>query len=234
VGLDAEHRELVAVRAALAAVAAALMAAGAAAAECRLAMTIGMDVSASIDAREHALQRQGLAWALADPDVIDAFLALDGTAMLQVYEWSGRARQTVILDWTPIAGQADLVRAADLLRVAPRADHEFPTAVGAALVFAARQLERTPCAEGMVNLSGDGENNDGVQPRVVRHELGFAGVTINGLVVGGNLERLRRYYEEHVMHGRGSFVEVAISFEDFAEAMRRKLLRELGPVAAAS
>lgn len=220
-------------RRALAGLVAAMLAAGAAAAECRLAMTIGLDVSASIEGREHALQRQGLAAALVEPEVVDAFLAVEGVAMLQVYEWSGRARQTVILDWTPVARAADLVEAADLLRVAPRADREFPTAIGAALAFAAQQLERVPCAAGMVNISGDGENNDGVRPADVRRELGFAGVTINGLVVGGDLERLRRYYEAQVIHGPGSFVEVALSFDDFAEAMRRKLVRELGPVAAA-
>jgi hypothetical protein len=220
-------------RAALAGLAAALVAAGAAGAECRLAMTIGMDVSASIDEGEHALQRHGLALALVDEEVVAAFLAIDGFAMLQVYEWSGRARQTVILDWTPIAAETDLARAADAVRVAPRADREFPTAVGASLIFAWRQLERVACADRIVNLSGDGENNDGVPPRVVRDELGFEGATVNGLVVGGNLERLRRYYEEHVIHGPGSFVEVALAFEDFPEAMRRKLIRELGPVASA-
>jgi Ca-activated chloride channel homolog len=67
---------------------------------------------------------------------------------------------------------------------------------------------------------------------VAVREFGFDGVTINGLVVGGNVERLRRYYEDHVIHGPGAFVEVALDFDTFAEAMRRKLIRELGPVAS--
>lgn len=210
--------------------AAALGLAAAPAEACRLAMTIGMDVSASVDEREHALQREGLAQALVDPDVAAAFLAGDDAILLQIYEWSGRARQTVIVDWTRIEDESDLEAVAGMLLVVPRADREFPTAIGQALVFAARVLEQVDCPARIVNISGDGENNDGIHPQVAIREFGFDEVTVNGLVIGGNVERLRRYFEDNVIHGPGAFVEVALDFESFSAAMRRKLIRELGPV----
>jgi hypothetical protein len=219
-------------RAAAAAALACALAGGLAgpAAACRLAMTIGMDVSASIDDQEHALQREGLASALLDPEVAAAFLAGDDAISLQIYEWSGRARQTVIVGWTTIVGESDLEDVAALLRAMPRADREFPTALGQSLIFAGRSIGEVDCPESLVNISGDGENNDGIHPQVAIREFGFEQVTVNGLVVGGNLERLRRYFEDHVIHGPGAFVEAALDFEGFAEAMRRKLIRELGPV----
>lgn len=200
---------------------------------CRLAMTIGMDVSASIDENEHALQRQGLVTALLDVEVVDAFLAEPEPVALHIFEWSGRARQTVIQDWTLIAAAGDLEAVAKVLERVPRANREFPTALGQALIFASRALEAVECEARMVNISGDGENNDGIQPQVVLREYPFDEVVVNGLVVGGNVARLARYFEQHVVHGPGAFVEVAQDFENFAAAMRRKLIRELGPVAQA-
>jgi hypothetical protein len=208
----------------------AVTAAAGPAAACRLAMAIGMDVSASVDEREHALQREGMAAALLDPEVSAAFLAGD-VIVLRIYEWSGRARQTVIVDWTPIADEGDLAAVAGMLRTVPRVDREFPTALGQALIFASAEFEAVgECPERVVNISGDGENNDGMHPRVAIREFGFEGITVNGLVIGGNVERLRRYFEEHVIHGPDAFVEATLDFEGFADAMRRKLIRELGPV----
>jgi hypothetical protein len=55
-------------------------------------------------------------------------------------------------------------------------------------------------------------------------------VTINGLVVGTNMQTLARYYHEYVIQGEGAFVEAIGDYADYATAMRRKLLRELGVV----
>jgi Protein of unknown function (DUF1194) len=215
-------------RAALLALALSLAAGEAAA--CRLAMTIGMDVSASIDDREHALQREGLASALLDPEVAAAFLSGADPIELQIYEWSGRTRQTVIVAWTPIVDEGDLEGVAATLRAMPRADREFPTALGQSLLYAGAGFAAVDCPESVINISGDGENNDGIHPRVVVREIASETLRVNGLVVGGNVERLRRYFEENVIHGPGAFVETTLDFEGFAAAMRRKLIRELGPV----
>ncbi|MFC3117559.1 DUF1194 domain-containing protein [Jhaorihella thermophila] len=69
-GLDAQYRSLV-----IAGALAAGLAGTPPAAACRLALVLAMDVSSSVDAREDALQRRGLAAALIAPEVQAAFFS---------------------------------------------------------------------------------------------------------------------------------------------------------------
>ena len=233
----AEHRDLVTrVRPGLAALAAGALAgalAGAtpAAAACRLALSLGLDVSSSVDAREYRLQTEGLAAALTAPEVREAFLATPGSpVMLQIYEWSGWQQQVVRVPWTEIAGEADLAAIAGGLGAQRRSFEQYPTALGLALQFGGNGLAGQDCTKRTLDLSGDGTNNDGISPEVARRELAMPGITVNGLVIGANVETLGRYYQRFVIQGPGAFVEVAADYEDFERAMRRKLLRELGVI----
>ena len=221
-----EHRPLV--RAA--AVALALLVAAPAQAACRLALSLGLDVSSSVDAREYRLQTAGLAAALTAPEVMGAFLAVPGQpVMLQIFEWSGWQQQLVRQDWVTIAAEGDLVEVAAALSRQGRSFEQFPTALGFALIFGSRQLgERTDCAKRTLDISGDGTNNDGVSPEMARREYPMAGITVNGLVVGATVVTLSRYYQRFVIQGPGAFVEAADDYEDFERTMKRKLLRELG------
>ncbi len=219
-------------RAALAfATTAALLAGGAAEAEgCRLALSLAIDVSSSVDAREYRLMAEGLATALSTPVVRDAFLAVPGQPVkLQVFEWSGWQQQVVRQDWVTIETTADLDAVAERLRTGGRSFDQYPTALGFALLFGARALaERGECERRTLDVAGDGTNNDGVAPEVARRDYPMAGITINGLVVGANMVPLGRYYQQFVVQGPGAFVEAAQDYSDFGEAMQRKLLRELG------
>jgi hypothetical protein len=196
---------------------------------CRLALVLGLDVSSSVDAGEYMLQIDGLAAALTAPEVRAAFLAVPGQAVaLKVFEWSGRLRQVVQQDWAVIASAADLDRVAARLRTRPRSETSLPTALGSAMRYGGELLAEGPrCFRATLDISGDGMSNDGIGPTVARDSDQFAGVTINGLVVGRNGEVLRAYYRQFVIHGPGAFVEAAADFDDFEHAMRRKLVREL-------
>jgi hypothetical protein len=230
-GEHAEYRKLV--RGTLAALLVALVAAGGARAEgCRLALALGLDVSSSVDAREYRLQAEGLAAALTSPEVQEAFLSRpDAPVMLQIFEWSGWQQQLVRLDWTTLASEADLARIAAQLRGQTRSFEQYPTAVGFALLFGGRSLaQRQDCLQRTLDLSGDGTNNDGVSPEQARRDFPLGGMTVNGLVIGANVAALARYYQQFVIQGPGSFVEVADDYADFERAMRRKLLRELGVI----
>jgi hypothetical protein len=209
---------------------AVLAAAPAKAQGCRLALSLALDVSSSVDAAEYALQRDGLAAALMAPEVRSAFLAVPGQAVaLQVYEWSGRNQQVVRQQWTLIADEADLDRIAGVIATQARSYAQYPTALGFAMGFGARALaERPECRQHTLDVSGDGTNNDGFAPDVARREFPFRGITVNGLVIGANRDTLRRYFEQFVIQGPGAFVESAADYSDFERAMRRKLLRELG------
>lgn len=213
---------------------------GIAQAACRQALALGLDVSGSVDAAEYRLQLDGLATALNSPDVRNVlFTQPDAPVQLLVYEWSGPTDQTVILPWTPIATPDDLARITSVLRSQPRSAAAPTTAIGSAMLAGFAFLEeRAACWKRTLDLSGDGQTNTGPRPQDIDDSRTPAGVVVNGLVVGtGNqrgddernadVKELSSYYQSYVIRGPGSFVEVALGFEDYAAAMERKLLREL-------
>lgn len=205
-----------------------------AAAECRLALALALDVSSSVDAREDALQRGGTVAALMSPQVEAAFLASDQPVALAVYEWSGRHNQEILLDWRIIETRADLIAAAQVIARTARSQRDFPTAMGYALGFGANLLKRAPpCLRQVIDMAGDGQNNDGFPPSSAYREFPFEGVTVNGLVVNAaDFEGevgLIAFYKREVLHGPGAFLVIAEGFEDYERAMRIKLEQELAP-----
>ena len=200
----------------------------AATAQCRLALLLAMDVSASIDAGEYQLQRDGLARALDAPDIREAFLGGPGPVALAVYEWSGRNQQTVMIDWTLIDSAAALDRVVDRVSGARRSWKDFPTAIGYALGYAAKMFRDAPeCDRQVIDVSGDGTNNEGFMPDRAYAHFPLDGITVNGLVVEGVDADIIRFYQTEVLRGPGAFLEVAPNFERFEAAMARKLFREV-------
>jgi hypothetical protein len=130
-----------------------------------------------------------------------------------------------------ISGPDDLAAVAERLRSQRRSHARYPTALGLALRYGGRALrDRTDCARRTLDVSGDGTNNDGAAPELVKREVPLEGVTINGLVIGANKVTLGRYYQQFVIQGPGAFVEAVDDYADYEAAMRRKLLRELGVI----
>lgn len=211
-----------------------LTAAPVAAADCRLALTLAIDVSSSVDTGEDQLQRKGLAAALLAPEVQAALFASPAAVALSAFEWSGRTNQAVLLDWTLIRTPADLLSVAEVLASSPRSTDEFPTALGHAVSYGWRMLDRAPqCDFATIDVSGDGINNEGYRPTHAYRAFGFDAITVNGLAIltHGDHEDddLLIHYQTELRHGPGSFVEVAQGYADFERAMRRKLERELRP-----
>lgn len=203
-------------------------------AECRLALALALDVSSSVNSTEDALQRRGLAAALLAPEVEAAFFSSDQSVALAVYEWSGRFNQQLMLDWYLIETRDDLLNAATIIGRSVRSHDDYPTAIGYALGFGAGLLQRAPsCLDQIIDVSGDGQNNEGFPPRTAYAEFPFAGVTVNGLAVSVDeheaVANLSKYYRDEVLHGPGAFLQLAQGFDDYERAMRRKLERELRP-----
>ena len=191
-----------------------------------------MDVSSSVDAAEDQLQRAGVARALIDPAVEAAFFISPDPVSLFVFEWSGRYRQRVLLDWQTITTPEDLFRAAQAIGRSARMGDDFPTAMGYALGYASTQFARVPdCESRTIDLAGDGVNNEGFGPASAYAAFPFDGVTVNGLVVQTTDDEdaitLPAYFRSEVIRGPGAFTEIANGFADYENAMRRKLLREL-------
>lgn len=193
-----------------------------------MALQLGLDVSASVDPAEYRLQVDGLAAALIDPTVTEAFLNGPGPVALSIFEWSGRFQQEVVVDWTMITSEADLLTIAERIAGSPRGSQDFPTALGYALGFASTHFQSAPtCLFQTLDISGDGQNNDGFPPLAAYEHFDFDGITVNGLAIGGASREIEEYFAAEVIHGPGAFVEYASTHADFAETMRRKLEREL-------
>lgn len=195
---------------------------------CGLSLVLALDVSSSVDAEEFELQSGGLARALRDPEVKRSIIAAGGIQATAL-EWSGRYQQVPIAPWSLLAGEADISAFADRIEAHQRVYEEFPTALGYALGYAATQLSKAPldCARSVIDVSGDGVNNEGFGPALAYRNFDFSGVTVNGLVIEGADPDPVTYYESEVIRGPGAFVEVAADFGDYEAAMKRKLLREI-------
>jgi hypothetical protein len=219
--------------------AALLLLAAPASAACRQGLVLAIDVSASVDRREYGLQSRGLAFALRDGEVRNAFLRPGPPVWVAVFEWSSAEYQRVLVDWMAVEDAEDLDRLAQTIEENPIPGQQSTTGIGAALLFAGGLFTRGPdCLERTLDVSGDGQNNDWPRPEDARRDPSLALVHINGLVIGADfpvdhelnpnrLGALTNYYSARVIKGPGAFVETANDFEDFGETMRRKLIREL-------
>jgi Protein of unknown function (DUF1194) len=197
--------------------------------EVDLALVLAVDSSGSVDFHEFELQVRGIAGAFLDPEVIEAIegAAPNGIA-ISVFQWSGPHEQLVAVDWTKVtdaAGAAALaaeIQAIDRVLIGE-------TALAAALRFAAAHLQhgRVRGARRVIDVSGDGPTNAGGAPDPVRDAAAWAGITINGLAILNESPTLDLYYADHVVGGPGAFIMTARDYEDFARAIRLKLLKEI-------
>ncbi|MEL7013885.1 MAG: DUF1194 domain-containing protein [Pseudomonadota bacterium] len=211
-------------------------------AQCRQALALGLDVSGSVDATEYRLQLDGVANALLDEAVSQAFLMIpDAHVRLMIFEWSARLHQRKIIGWTEIREPQDLAQVAERLFTTRADPVDNPsTAIGAAMLYGVKELEaQAECWQKTLDISGDGPANVGLHPRDIAEDA-TGQVVINGLVIGPdgpaninknrhNLKTLMEYYESYVLRGFGAFGEPATDFTDFQRAMQRKLIRELQP-----
>lgn len=216
-------------------------------AACRQALALGLDVSASIDNGEYELQMKGLANAFLAKEVQRAFLAVPGAPVrLHVFIWAGQGGPLTILPWTEIEDETDLIEVANVLNRQIRQRFSSTTALGEALKYGRNALTtQNECWRLTLDISSDGKSNIGVNPNDLRLTSSLFGITINALVVGqeytfllGARDRdnadLVDYFATNVIHGPDAFVEVAIGFRVFEEAMKRKLLKELQSLSVGS
>jgi len=195
-----------------------------------LELILMADASGSVDEDEFVLQRQGTAQALRDPRIIDAIRhGRLGRIAISYVEWSGPDLQEIIVDWTIIAGAADIALVAHKLETADRRLYGGGTAIGHALAYATRSLHGNGF-DGrrlVIDLSGDDSNQDGYAASVGRDHAVDSGVTVNGLAIVEWHPGLDTYFRDQVIGGRGAFVQKALNFKDFGLAMRKKLIREI-------
>ena len=204
-------------------------------ADCRLALALAVDVSRSIDSQDYVIQTDGLAGALSDKDVRAAIFGPDGDVALAIYYWSGKGYQNLVQDWVILDSPEALDEAIWAVRRTPRPEAPLATALGDALSYGLDLIADAPdCERRVIDVAGDGQNNDGISVARTYEREDFTGITVNGLAVGEHEADIVQYYHDEVIRGPGAFVEVAPRQSDYPETIRRKLLRELeGPMIGA-
>jgi hypothetical protein len=193
-------------------------------------MVLAVDGSASVTYDEFGLIAGGMATALRDPTVA---AGLTGTTALSLLLWSGSGQQDVLTNWTLISTPADLQAFADDVDNMPRTIRAGATAIGEALLASLTLLAKVPAIpkRNIVNVIGDGRSNDGIAPGPVRDRMVAADITINGLCILHEEPDLLTSYTNEVIGGPNAFAVTCRSYQDFTEAMRQKLTREIkGPI----
>lgn len=187
---------------------------------------LAVDVSGSVDPGEYRIQMDGLAAGLLDSSVTEALVR--GKSKLALMQWTGTSRQEVVIDWTVMRDETDVLAFANEVTTTPRLWRNFSTAVGEALVLSLDYFAQVPeCERHVIDISGDGPSNEGRVPQSVWAALNAANVTVNALVIEASIPGLTKYFETDVITGPGAFAATAQSFEDYPEEIARKLLREL-------
>ena len=200
-------------------------------------LVLAVDVSYSMDPEEQTLQREGYMAALTSREFMQALRqGMNGKVAVIYFEWAGATDQKIVMPWRLIDGpeSADAV-AAEIGRAPYR--RASRTSISGALSFAMplfdgsgfRGLRR------VIDVSGDGVNNNGMPVTLVRDEVLAKGITINGLPImlkrpnfgGMDIEDLDAYYEDCVIGGPGAFVVSIKEREKFKEAIRTKLILEV-------
>ena len=205
-----------------------------------LELVLAADNSQSIDPSEAALQRGGVAAAFRNPEVIRAIQSGSlGRIAVAYLDWSSLPYTRLSVGWHVIRDKASADKFADDLLKAPPA-FGAGTAIGQAMQLAAQLIE-TNNYDGTrrtIDISGDGPNNTGPAVYAARDEVVAKGITINGLPVVstgdfGNGEwgiyygDLENYYINCVIGGPQSFAIAAKGFQEFAQAIRHKLVLEI-------
>lgn len=197
-------------------------------AECRLALALAVDVSRSVDASDYAIQTEGLARALEDPGVRKAIFGPEGDVALAIYYWSGKGYQDLVQPWVVLETEAELDAAIERVRLTVRPKAPLATALGDALRYAADLLYDAPdCTRKVLDVAGDGRNNEGISVARAYEREDFTGITVNALAVGEHEADIEEYFSTELIRGPGAFVELAPKQKDYPQAIHRKLLREL-------
>ncbi|MEP9350366.1 DUF1194 domain-containing protein [Xanthobacter sp. KR7-225] len=203
-------------------------------------LVLAVDVSYSMDVEEQTLQREGYASALTSREFLDALRqGLNGRVAIAYVEWAGDNEQQVVINWRVVDGPetaqayADAIRAAPLRRV-------YRTSISSALLFSADQFDLNGYSgvRRVIDVSGDGVNNQGPPVQIARDAVLQRGIIINGLPLllkrsassAIDVPELDVYYEDCVIGGPGAFVIPVQKREEFARAIKTKLVLEVAGI----
>ncbi|HEY9213721.1 MAG TPA: DUF1194 domain-containing protein [Ancylobacter sp.] len=203
-------------------------------------LVLAVDVSYSMDLDELALQREGYIRAVTSSEFLNALrLGPNGRVAIAYVEWAGVDEQKLVVDWTFISNAQDAEGFAAAIRQAPLR-RVYRTSISGAMEYGAGLIEGNTIKglRRVIDISGDGTNNQGPMVEPTRDALVNRGITINGLPLmlkeqaGSMLDigQLDVYYEDCVIGGAGAFVIPVRGTHEFANAIKTKLVLEIAGV----
>ena len=200
-------------------------------------LILAVDVSYSMDLDELALQREGYALAVTSKEFLQALkTGPTGKVAVTYFEWAASTDQKIIVPWRVIDGPESAGALAEEILKAPLR-RAARTSISGAINFAMPLFEANEHhgLRRVIDISGDGPNNNGEPVTLARDAALAKGITINGLPIMAketnyatmDIENLDFYYEDCVIGGPGSFVVPIKAKEKFKEAIRTKLVMEV-------
>ena len=201
-------------------------------------LVMAVDISYSMDMDELALQREGYAQAIASREFLDALKqGTHGKIAVTLVEWASASDQRIVVPWRLIEGAAGAQAVSEEMARAP-VRRAFRTSISGALMFSAALFEGNGYRglRRVIDVSGDGTNNQGPLVTLTRDNVIAKGIVINGLPImlkepGGagsvDLKELDLYYEDCVIGGPGAFVVPIRERAKFKEAIRTKLVLDI-------
>ena len=200
-------------------------------------LILAVDVSYSMDMDELALQREGYAQAIVSKEFLQALKSgPNGRISVTYFEWAASTDQKIVIPWRVIDGPetADAV-ANEIIKTPIR--RASRTSISGAINFAMPLFDENPHRglRRVIDISGDGPNNNGAPVTIARDAAVEKGIVINGLPImvkepsysTMDIDNLDLYYEDCVIGGPGAFVVTIKDREKFKEAIRTKLLLEV-------
>ncbi|WP_293854252.1 DUF1194 domain-containing protein [uncultured Alsobacter sp.] len=203
-------------------------------------LVLAVDISYSMDPEEQALQREGYMQAITSPEILAAIKkGVNGKIAVTYVEWAGATSQDVVVDWHVIEDLASAQVFVGKLKVQPTR-RLYRTSISGAIDFSVPLFDRNGYQglKRVIDVSGDGSNNQGRPVTQARDDAVAKGITINGLPIMLNrpnfgypeVEHLDEYYSDCVIGGPGSFVIPIRERNQFADAIRTKILLEIALV----
>ncbi|MFG1395058.1 DUF1194 domain-containing protein [Xanthobacter agilis] len=205
-----------------------------------LELVLAVDISYSMDTEEQALQRNGYAAAVTSPEFLQALrLGPQGRIAVAYVEWAGENEQQVVVAWRIIDGPQTAQAFAAAVTSAPL-HRVYRTSISSALLYSADQFDLNGFKgpRRVIDVSGDGVNNQGPPVEVARDAVVGRGITVNGLplvmkrgsAAAVDAPELDIYYEDCVIGGPGAFVIPVEHMSEFARAIKTKLVLEVAGV----
>ncbi len=195
-----------------------------------LQLVLAVDASGSVNDFRFELQKQGYAAAFRNPQVLKAIMSGGEQAIaVTMMQWTGPFMNVQVVPWMQVKDAASAKALADAIAASQRELFGGGTSISGAIDQSLMLLSQSPykSERRTIDISGDGANTSGRSITRARDDAVSQGVSINGLPILSIEPLLDRYYFNNVIGGPGAFMIPAANYENFADAVVKKLILEI-------